>query len=168
MTKNVAKENSERKMFRLFAEAMSWPTDLSFIQSTQPPAPDILYTGLESHIAFELVEICASDIAHKTAKLQKHGGTFVIWTSDPTRDILNSKIEKSYDSVHPIHLLCYQNGHVVFPDSIVKKEIISTLTGSSSNDFTKIWYFGEKEIFEISPAGQLLSTTSRSLLINKS
>ncbi len=159
MTKKLTKESTERKIFMSFAEAMSWPTDPSCIQTSQPPAPDILYTGLESPLAFELVEICASDIAHETAKLKKTGGTFVVWTDDPTSDILKSKLEKSYVCEHPIHLLCYTNWRIISPDSTVTAEIASALAADTNNIFEKIWYFGESKIFGFSSSGQLSSIT---------
>ena len=158
MTKNQNKAIFEHEIFVKFATEMSWPTSPNFIQATEPPAPDILYTGLEPPMAFELVEICASDIAAESAKLRRNGGHFVIWTSDPTEEILKSKLEKSYVSTHPIHLLCYMNGRVVTPDSDVKGQITSILGNTTSNKFAQIWYFGEREIFEFSSLGKLLST----------
>ena len=158
-TKDQQKAEAERELFRKFAEAMSWPSRLDKIQNSEPPQPDILFLGLDSPVAFELAEICASDVAEQRAKLLKTGGVSVIWTFDPTEEILLSKLGKNYVTEHPIELLCYMNGRVVSPDSQVEAQIAATLSASNKNDFRRIWYFGEHKIFEFSPSGKLLNTT---------
>ncbi|MGL4489996.1 MAG: hypothetical protein ACRCU5_11205 [Rhizobiaceae bacterium] len=156
--KEAAKENLEREIFTLFAKKMFWPLEPACVESKRPPAPDILYTGLSFPIAFELVEICASDIANETAKSKTSGDNFVIWTFDPTNEILKSKLEKTYNSEHPVHLLCYTNGRVVTPDDVVKEEITAILKTGTNDKFVEVWYWGEKTIFEFSGCGNLISS----------
>ncbi len=160
-TKDRKKAEAERELFRKFADVMSWPNGSDQILSSEPPQPDILFLGLSSPIAFELAEICASDVAEQLAKLVKTGGVSGIWTSDPTEEILLSKLGKNYACDHPIELLCYMKGRVVSPDSQVEEQIATTLGACSKNGFRRIWYFGERKIFEFSPSGQLLNTTQR-------
>ena len=157
--KDQKKAETEREIFKRFARAMSWHCESELIESLEPPEPDILFSGLEHLVAFELAEICASDIAQQVAKLKAKGGVSVIWTSDPTEEILLSKLGKNYLSNHPVELLCYMNDRVISPDSQVIERIAMTLKANTKVDFRRIWYFGEKQIFEFSPSGELVTTT---------
>ena len=158
-TKDQKKAEAEREIFRLFAKKLSWPSDLDLIQTMEPPKPDILFLGLSSPATFELAEICAQDVAQQRSDLIKAGGVSVIWTSDPTEEILLSKLAKSYSGDEPVDLLCYMNGRVVSPDSQVEFQIAETLANASRVRFRRIWYFGERAIFEFSPSGELLNKT---------
>lgn len=158
-TKDQNKAEAERQLFGQFAKAMSWPVEPDLIKSLEPPRPDILYSGLEILVAFELAEICAPDIAQQVAQLKAKGGVNVIWTFDPTEKILLSKLQNNYVSAHPIALLCCLNNRVVSPDSTVNEQIATTVKETSKVDFRRIWYFGERQISEFSPVGELTNTT---------
>ena len=157
-TKQIAKAERERKFFSLFANSLGWEISADSIESRPEPEPDILYRGGGGSIAFELAEICASDVAEQTARLQKTGGVSAIWTSDPTEDILRKKLSRKYESELPVELLLYHNGRVVTPDSSVVPVIQDELKANDKHTFRRIWLFGEKSIFEFSASGDILSS----------
>ena len=159
-TKDEAKADRERKIFRLFAKSLGWQFTADSVESRSQPEPDILYHSEDGTTAFELAEICASDVAAQGAGLKESskttgvGGVSAIWTSDPTGQILQAKLGKTYVSGHPIDLLCYTNGRVVSPDSIVESQIAATLSSALHVGFRRVWYFGENVILEFSPRGE--------------
>ncbi|WP_018294846.1 hypothetical protein [Mariprofundus ferrooxydans] len=110
--------------------------------------PDIFCTLInEGQVAFELVEICSSDIAATISKIRL-GGTAVLSTSDPTSEIIRRKLHKTYKTGLPIELLCYTNGRTVSPDDQIV-EGLRQWVGSIEGPFRKVWLLGEKGVYEI-------------------
>ena len=159
-TKQLAKADREHRVFELFAKSLSWHLAANAVESRPEPEPDILYHGVNDSTAFELAEICASDVAVQRGQLMKTGGVSAIWTSDPTEEILHNKLIKPYQSDHPIELLCYHDGRVITPDSDIVLVIQDELKIRNEHSFQRIWYFGEESIFEISAAGDILRSIS--------
>ena len=157
-TKQIVKAKREREFFNLFAKSLGWELSANSVETRPEPEPDILYRGGHGSIAFELAEICASDVAQQTAHLMKSGGVSAIWTSDPTEDILRKKLAKKYETDLQIELLLYHDGRVVTPDNVVVLVIQDELKAHDKHTFRRIWFFGEKSRFEFSAAGEILSS----------
>ena len=147
-SKQIQKAANERKAFTLFAERMGWPCNDETLSSRPEPEPDILFAMEANAVAFELVEVCDSTLAHQTALIRETGGVFTTWTGDPTAEIINKKLTKKYVTVHPIELLCYWNAMVISPDNQVAEEIHLALRSNFSHPFRVVWYFGEKAIYK--------------------
>jgi hypothetical protein len=110
--------------------------------------PDIFCTlGSGEQVAYELVEICSSDIAATLSKLS-NGGSTGLATSDPTEKILRKKLHKVYRTTFPIELLCYTNGRTVSPDDQILGEI-HRWANAIDGPFRKIWLLGEKGAYEV-------------------
>ena len=138
----------ELKVFKEFAERVQLPIKLESIRKPGGRSdPDIFCTFHNGEdVAFELVEICASDIAVHISKLSEA----CISTSDPTEEIILNKITKSknYRTQLPIELLCYTNARVVSPDDLiiaVAQRCATLIEGR----FRKIWLLGEKGVYEV-------------------
>ena len=159
-TKEIAKAERERKFFSLFAKSLGWELSADSVESRPKPEPDILYRGRHGSIAFELAEICASDVAQQTARLVKSDSVSAIWTSDPTEDILRKKLLKKYETDLQIELLLYHDGRVVTPDSDVVPVIQDELIANENHIFRRIWFFGEKSRFEFFATGDILNSIS--------
>ena len=147
-SKQAQKSANERKAFSMFAEKMGWLCDELTMSSRPEPEPDILFKAGVVLIAFELVEMCDSTLAHQTALIRDTGGVFTTWTSDPTAQIIGKKLSKSYSTDYPIELLCYWNAMVISPDSQIAEEINLALESRSDHPFQVVWYFGEKSIYK--------------------
>ena len=110
--------------------------------------PDIFCTlGTGEVVAYELVEICSSDIASTLSKIKK-GGTACLSTSDPTESTLHNKLHKTYKTECPIELLCYTNGRTVSPDDLIFNNV-QLWANAIEGPFRKIWLLGEKGVYEV-------------------
>ena len=147
-SKQIQKAKNERKAFILFAERMGWPCNDGTLSSRPEPEPDLLFSMEAGVVAFELVEVCDSTLAHQTALIRDGGGVFTAWTSDPTAEIINKKFTKKYVTVHPVELLCYWNAMVISPDDQVAEEIHLAVQNNSNHPFQVVWYFGENAIYK--------------------
>ena len=98
-------------------------------------------------VAYELVEICSSDIAATLSKL-KNGGSTSFVTSDPTEKTVRQKLHKSYRTSLPIELLCYTNGRTVSPDDLIFCEA-QRWANAVDSPFRKVWLLGEKGVYEV-------------------
>jgi hypothetical protein len=153
-SKDSKKAEQERKLFSLFAKENGWPHGPELIECRSPPEPDILYQRGVGKIAFELAEICDSDLAALSARsIAQGGGSAGIWTGDPTESIIRSKLNKQYNSQFPIELLCYVDGRTVSPDDLICYAIKSELAKADSILFRRIWLFGEKNVYTVFESG---------------
>lgn len=126
-----------------FVTRSSLPIILESVQSRRPPEPDILCEHRENGlIAFELVELCAPDIASSLAKAQS--GDFVLAT-DPSPGI-RKKLDKKYETPFPIELLIYNAGRVITPDNDAIERIQSCFESLGCGQFRTVWFSGEDEV----------------------
>jgi hypothetical protein len=110
--------------------------------------PDIFCTlSNGEHVAYELVEICAPDIAATLSK-NHTGGTAAIFTSDPTEAALRKKLHKTYKTTRPIELLCYTNARTVSWDDLILSKA-QRWADAIDGPFRKIWLLGEKAVYEV-------------------
>ncbi|WP_341904298.1 hypothetical protein [Polaromonas sp. YR568] len=110
--------------------------------------PDIFCTLISGEqVAYELVEICSSDIAATLSKLRT-GGSTALATSDPTEKTLRQKLHKTYRTTLPIELLCYTNGRTVSPDDLILGEA-QRWASAIDGPFRKVWLLGEKGVYEV-------------------
>ncbi len=148
--KDEKKAEFERESFKQFASKNGWPSDESLIESREPPEPDIVYHSPCGKIAFELSEYCDPDIAQQFADQTSQDFK---WVGGPTVKSLKKKLTRSYQSKFPMELLIYWSGQVVETDDMavpkLKQLFDNKLTG---NKFRRVWYSGEKEVFQIFPA----------------
>lgn len=133
----------EIPVFREFIYYGSLALDPDSVQKREPPEPDLLCRTTNGEVvAFELVEICDSNLA----KNKKDGA--YIRTSDPSFDIVKSKLSKRYITDAPIELLCYTNGRVVSPDSFIAERVIP-LISETVFQYRRIWLFGQRGVMLI-------------------
>ena len=115
------------------------------IESREPPQPDIACATVDGErLAFELVELCTSEIAKATAVTAKRGGGVgFLWTADPTRNALLKKISKRYASAGLVDLLCYVDGFLVTPDDVALCELRAAINDVGQGQFREVWFHGE-------------------------
>jgi hypothetical protein len=110
--------------------------------------PDIFCTlSSGEKVAYELVEICSSDIAATLSKI-RNGGSASLATCDPTERTLRQKLHKTYRTSLPIELLCYTNGRTVSPDDLIFSEA-QHWANAVDGPFRKVWLLGEKGVYEV-------------------
>ena len=116
------------------------------VEGCKPPKPDILCCEKKGgKVAFELVEICAEDIARVTSAIGKEevGEVVYVRSRDPSRDVLHNKLKKRYQTEYPIELLCYTSGRIISPD-IVILEAIRPIIDMDNGQFRRIWLLGDR------------------------
>jgi len=151
MNSEDLKADRERTIFARFASAAGLDLDSATIESRKPPAPDIsCATSFGESVAFELAELCSSEIAKAVGDDLKRGGsdTFT-WTADPTRAILLKKLRKTYASFAPVHLLCYADGFLVTTDHAVLDEMREVIVVEGLGPFRSIWFHGEEGVYRV-------------------
>ena len=143
--KDIRKAARERAVFEDFLRKAILPPESERIESREPPEPDILYRGPNETIAFELAEICASDIAKLVTELQNCGGVQIGFTPtrDPTPEIIRTKFSKSYHSPHPVELICC-TGRTVSPDDQIAAEIVFLVGMADGLQFRRVWLLGDE------------------------
>jgi hypothetical protein len=140
------KAERERRFFRKFVDRSGLPIDLSAIESREPPEPDIycIHTK-DGLLAFELVELCNSELAKDVSDRIKRGkqpGFHML--DDPTGARVRQKIGKTYPNHVPIELLCYTDGLIVTPDDLILRAITETVRDHGFGQFRRIWLLGER------------------------
>jgi len=143
MSAEVKKAAREARVFQAFIDMARLPISPQSVESRRPPEPDILCCHRdEGRVAFELVEICDPAIACKTRGMTWSGVEY-IRGSDPTRRILEDKVNKRYEAKYPIELLCYTAGSVVSPDAQILEGIRQAIV-ANTGQFRRIWLFADK------------------------
>jgi hypothetical protein len=138
------KQKQECLVFQKFIKARDPTIGQCDIETRPPPEPDILYSPTQGQkIAFELAEVCSSEIASAiTNDLRTRDCTY-IRAHDPSSTTLKSKLSKTYHTQHPIELLLYTNGRVVSPDDLVIAEL-NPIISSQTISFKRVWFWGDK------------------------
>lgn len=139
----------ELAVFREFVERCPLAIDLGSIQKCAGESePDILCQLSPGEVvAFEMVEICASDVARNTLKA-KSSSTAAFWSSDPTAAIVRKKLRKTYRTAHPVELLCYTNGRVVTPDGEIREQLVRWVN-AIDGPFRRVWLLGEQDVSHV-------------------
>jgi len=134
----------ERQVLREFVSRSGLSILPVSIRSKKPPFPDIVCRHrAEGLIAFELMEICAEDIARSVTHLRKKGGLVYIRSIDPSIRLARNKTRKKYQSRHPIELLCYTAGRTISPDSQIIENLNAVLE-TDHGPFRKVWLLADK------------------------
>ncbi len=145
--KDEKKAESERESFKRFASANGWPTDTNLIESRKAPEPDILYHLPSGKIAFELAEYCDPDVALQAADPNSEDAK---WVGGPPAKSLKKKLTRSYKSKFPLELLFYWSGRVVETDDMAVPKLKHLFDNKfTGNKFRRVWYSGEKGVFQI-------------------
>lgn len=138
------KAANERATFLRFAERRGETQQWTLVESREPPEPDLLCTSTaRGAIAFELVAITDPKIAQVSAGYVKPGETSFL-TSDPSSQIIRSKLKKNYTTIYPIELLVYTDQLVITPDDVIIPTILPIID-SSHHQFRSVWFMGEFE-----------------------
>jgi len=140
-------------VFLVFVEKAPLCVEAASIEKQEGKSmPDIFCTMLiGERVAFELVEICAEDVAATSSRLSE-GGSAVSSTADPTAAILRRKLHKTYETHRPIELLCYTSARTVSPDDQIIAEARNWV-GSFEGPFRRVWLLGEKGVYEVWSVG---------------
>jgi hypothetical protein len=140
MSSEESKGEAEIHFFLKFIDASKLDINKASIEKRNPPEPDIRCLFLNGEtIAFELVEICALEMAKNREDLP------YIRPSDPSFDIVRKKLAKNYKTNHPVELICYKNARTASPDNYIA-ERLSPLIANSSFQYRKIWLLGDRGV----------------------
>ena len=139
---SAVKASAERDVFAHFAMQLGEQELWLSIESKDPPHPDLVCVHRElGPIAFELVAITDPLIASINAGSSKHTG-YSFWTSDPTERIIRKKLDRKYETTHPIELLIYSDMLVITHDESIIETTVNWL-GSKDHPFRRAWFMGE-------------------------
>lgn len=146
--KITKKEEAERNTFLRFAMLLDEPHHWMVVQNRRPPEPDLLCQhGVHGPVAFELVSITDPTIAQIHAGHNPCGQS-AYFTEDPTERIIRKKLERTYQTQHPVELLVYNDLLVVTPDDAIVTKVVQWLS-SKSHPFRRAWYMGEQFAKEV-------------------
>lgn len=142
------KSNREIEAFRRFISASRIRIDPATIEKREPPEPDILCTHLEEGpLAFELVEICDSNLAEFMATVTE-GGAYYMRTTDPSAKIIRKKLRRRYQTDYLVELLCYTDGRVITPANVILPTIRPYLA-SWKSIFRRAWLLNRGEVYQV-------------------
>ncbi|QOJ19328.1 MAG: hypothetical protein HRU77_00600 [Gammaproteobacteria bacterium] len=140
MRNEQSKGSCEIEIFSKFVIEGNFPYDLGTVEKCSPPEPDIICTHqVAGIVAFELVEICDPKLAEFNATIEV-GGVYYMRIADPTTKIIKKKLSRTYETRYPIELLCYTEGRVGTPASIIAKTIFASIQ-SHAHPFHRVWFF---------------------------
>lgn len=149
MRNEEVKGIQEKLIFSEFVELSGGNYDLHTVKKRPTPEPDILCVHeTEGPIAFELAELCDSNLAKGYANRERT--PIFQRTSDPTWQIVKKKLKKKYVTEHPLELLFYTNGRIVTPQDLILSTIRAYLP--SSHVYRKIWLLRNKEVVPVWPS----------------
>ena len=146
MSVNGKKSQREPAMFQEFAKRSSLPIVPNSIENRDSPEPDMLckISG-EGPVAFELKEICSSNIAKVVSYLQSGHDQEPKYirgdSSDDLRAFLEKVRDKKYKSDFRIELLFYADGRDGFPPDVIIPTIQSVFD-AKPHCFTRVWFMG--------------------------
>lgn len=143
MDNESIKKERERKVFREFANAIKLDVESSSIESRDPPEPDIYYKSKDGEfLSCELSEICDSKVAehYSSVNRQQVGGVEFLRLSNPSKNIISSKLSAKYETLRPINLLLYLAGRTATTPDIVKEELEYQLT-KTNHPYASIWVY---------------------------
>ena len=143
------KATVELAVFREFVSKAEVPVLPESIRKPgEQSEPDVFCTlSSGEQVAYELVEICSSDIAALFSRLRS-GGSASLVTSDPTEGIMLNKLHKTYRTKLPIELLCYTSARTVSPDDQILSEV-QRWANAIEGPFRRVWLLGEKGVYEV-------------------
>jgi hypothetical protein len=79
-----------------------------------------------------------------------NAGAEFMWTADPTAAVIRNKLAKTYQTTHPIELLCYTDGRLVTPDDAIIPTIREIIEAHGFGMFQRVWLLGEESCQVIS------------------
>jgi hypothetical protein len=148
MASEADKAKREIAVFTRFVEVSGIPVDVGTVEKRVPPEPDLLCSHQsDGLVAFELVELCDPNLAKVFADPFRPGSEY-IRTSDPSGWIVRSKLRKSYETSHPIELLCYTDGRVITPADVIIPTIQPYLN-SFAHVFRRAWLLCDSEVWVV-------------------
>jgi hypothetical protein len=135
----------ENRIFLEFLKASGLPIDPVTVENRSPPEPDIrCVVHPEGPVAFELVELCNSELAKDIGDQVKRGTKAKFhMLDDPGPDILRSKLGKRYGAKVPIELVCY-TGRTAVPNDLGAIHLREVTDKEGTGLFRRIWYLGNK------------------------
>jgi hypothetical protein len=150
MTSEAEKAQVELREFADFLRLASIPIQLASVEKRYPPEPDLLCTNeIEGKIAFELVELCDSNLARALASPRPNAeGVEYILCSDPSWAIVRNKLRKTYSTDSPVELLCYTHGRIITPSNVIRPKL-GPLLGSYRHTFSRAWLMSGGEVFQL-------------------
>lgn len=150
MSNEHQKSQVELAVFEDFVRFSGLPFDLSTVEKRVPPEPDLLcQLGEEGKVAFELVELCDPNLAKAFSDpAPDDGGVQYIRTADPSFRIVRGKLRKSYETPHPVELLCYTAGRIITPPDVILPTIAPML-GLFRHTFRRAWLLANNRVHEL-------------------
>ena len=150
MASEYEKGEIEVDVFRRFVQLSDLPIDIASIEKRLPPEPDLLCLHkVDGCIAFELVEICDSNLAKFMAKSNEG----YLRTSDPSHRVISKKLSRNYECSAPIELLCHV-GRVITPEKQICLEMAPCFN-EQVHPFRRAWLLGRKDVHLIWESGFL-------------
>lgn len=148
---SLDKQNRELSSFREFIERADLEFDASTATNRDPPEPDILCLDKDRRPhAFELVELCDSEIAELYGK-RALPAVWSMFVGGPDLSKVERKLTNSYVTEATCHLLCYSDGRTAATDDILIAELLE-IDFSKQSNFRSVWFMGENHVLKLFPA----------------
>ncbi len=121
------------------------PIDQATVENRDSPEPDIrcVVQG-EGPVAFELVEICNTELAKEIGDQIKRGTkSRFLMLDDPSRAAFLGKLRKICQTNAPIELLCY-TGRTAVPNDLTLRTLRNLADNHGTGLFRRVWFMGDK------------------------
>ena len=142
------KKSRELSTFREFVERAGLGLDASSATNRNPPEPDILCLDNDRNPhAFELVELCDSEIAQLYGQRALPSAS-AMFVGGPDYSKVERKLTNNYVTTATPHLLCYADGRTVAPDELLVAEL-REIDFSKQSNFSTVWFMGEKQVLQL-------------------
>lgn len=142
------KQSRELSSFRAFIERADLEFDASTATNRDPPEPDILCLDKNRRPhAFELVELCDSEIAELYGK-RALPAVSTMFVGGPDFSKVERKLTNNYVTEATCHLLCYSDGRTAVPDDILIAELME-IDFSEQSNFHDVWFMGEDQVLQL-------------------
>ena len=142
------KARVEKGVFREFAKRAGLRLVPQSIRKGDPDQgePDILCEAEgEGPLAFELMELCAPDLARAMTAAEKTGRGVFTWVGHNLESEIPKKRDKIYRVDCPLELLLYTNGRAPLPDEVLRAKaeaVVPTL----QRKFRRVWLLGSESL----------------------
>lgn len=148
---SLDKQNRELSSFWEFIERADLEFDAATATNRDPPEPDILCLDKDRRPhAFELVELCDSEIAELYGK-RDLPAVWTMFVGGPDLSKVERKLTNSYVTEATCHLLCYSDGRTAAKDDLLIAKL-REIDFSKQSNFSSVWFMGENNVLKLFPA----------------
>ena len=142
MTREAQKAAYEREVFVRFLElaGLEVSRDSTVNGNATQNEPDLLCEYINGErVGFELGRLIDPNLAQAANRWEPRNGEY-IRTSDPSGDIAQRKIKRTYSVSFPVELILYKENPIITPENVILPTIRPLC--QMNHQYRRIWFMG--------------------------